>query len=215
MKIRILLTALAAFSLAATTASVAAPMAMSDSAAPAGSAKVVAAKNAERSLWQGHIAAVRKVVVAKIAGDANAEKAAEGEVVSNAHAIAASIEPFYGVAARDKLFTLLAGHYAGIKAYLDAAVANSTPGESAATDQITTNAEAIATFLSGANPNLPKATLMELLQVHASHHIAQIQDLIAKNAAAEKANQVKMSAHMNTLADALIDGIAKQFPQKF
>jgi hypothetical protein len=185
------------------------------SAAPTGSAKVVATKNALRGLWRGHATAVRKVVVAKIAGDAAAEKAAEGEVVANAHAIAASIEPYYGAAARDKLFSLLAGHYGAVKAYLDAAVAKDEKAESKATDQIQANADQLASFLSTANPNWPKATLMELLQVHAGHHITQIQQLIAKNAAGEKETNEHMLMHMDVIADALADGLVKQFPQKF
>jgi len=182
--------------------------------APA-SAKLQATKTALRALWQGHIEAVRKVVVAEIAGDNGALKTAEGEVVANAHGIANAIAPYYGQPAADKLFTLLAGHYGAVKAYLDASVAKDVKKQGAATDEMTSNAEEIATFLSTANPHLPKSTLMELLQIHASHHIAQIQELIAKNPAAEAKTRAAMSAHMDVLADALATGIAAQFPNKF
>jgi hypothetical protein len=42
---------------------------------------------------------------------------AEKQVVANAKQIAGSIEPFYGKAATDQLFKLLAGHYTAIKAH--------------------------------------------------------------------------------------------------
>ena len=45
-------------------------------------------------------------------------ESAEQQAVSNAKAIAASIEPFYGAGARDGFFKLLAGHYGAVKAYL-------------------------------------------------------------------------------------------------
>src|SRR5689334_11980476 len=130
--------------------------------APA-SAKLVATRDALRKLWNGHVVAVRKVVVAAIAKKPAAETAAEKEVVDNAHAIAGAIEPFYGPAARDQLFTLLAGHYGAVKSYIEAALANDKTKEAKATDDITSNADAIATFLGGANPNWPKDTLLELL----------------------------------------------------
>src|SRR5262249_30628433 len=157
----------------------------------------------------------RKVVVAAIAMKSAAETAAEKEVVDNAHAIAGSIEPFYGAPARDKLFTLLAGHYGAVKAYLEASIAKDAAAQSKATDQITSNADELATFLSGANPNWPKDAVMELLQVHGSHHISKIQQLIAKDTKGEAQTWKDMTAHMNTIADTLADGLAKQFPAKF
>jgi hypothetical protein len=183
--------------------------------AKADSAKLAATRKALRSLWQGHIQAVRKVDVAVIAKDGAAEKSAEAEVVDNAHAIAGAIEPFYGAAARDQLFKLLAGHYGAVKAYLEAAIAKDQAGESKATSQMTSNAEEIATFLSGANPYLPKDAVLGLLQVHAGHHISQIQQLIAHDAAGESKTRKDMAAHMNVIADAIADALAKQFPAKF
>jgi hypothetical protein len=181
-----------------------------DSANPA---KVAATKKSVENLWIGHINAVRKVVVAKIAGQDI--KAAEGEVVSNAHAIADAIAGFYGKPAGDKLFALLAAHYGAVKAYLDATVAKDTAGQSAATDKIMANVEDIATFLSGANPYLPKAAVAEMFTVHGSHHISQIQELVAKDPTAEAKTQAEMKAHMIAIADALVDAIARQFPEKF
>jgi hypothetical protein len=175
-------------------------------------AKVAATRKAVENLWIGHINAVRKVVVAEIAGQDT--KTAEGEVVSNAHAIADAIAGFYGKPAGEKLFGLLAAHYGAVKAYLDATVAKDAAKQSAATDKITANVEDIATFLSGANPYLPKATVAEMFTIHGSHHISQIQQLAAKDTAAEAKTQVQMKDHMIAIADALVDAIAKQFPQK-
>lgn len=183
--------------------------------AKADSAKLAATRKALRSLWQGHIQAVRKVVVAAIGKDAAAEKSGEAEVVDNAHAIAGAIEPFYGAAARDQLFKLLAGHYGAVKAYLEASIAKDQAGQSKATSQMTSNAEDIAAFLSGANPYLPKDAVLGLLQVHAGHHISQIQQLIAHDTAGEARTRKDMSAHMNVIADAITDALAKQFPAKF
>jgi hypothetical protein len=182
---------------------------------PEGSAKVVATDAVERDLWLNHIFWVRNVVTATLAKNADAAKVAEGEVVANAHGIADAIKPFYGDKAGDALFALLAGHYGAIKAYLVATDAGDKAGQDKATDDLMANADKIATFLSGANPNLPKDAVMGLLQAHGGHHISQIQQLKAKNYAEEAKTWGEMQTHMYVIADALTGAIAKQFPDKF
>lgn len=184
-------------------------------AAVANPAKVDGTKAALRDLWIGHVFWIRNVAVAAFAGDAAARAVAETQVVANAQAIAASIEPFYGAAAKKKLFGLLASHYGAVKAYLDASLDKNEKRKSEATSKLLDNAGEIATFLSGANPHLPKDTLEELLQAHGGHHIAQIQQLQAKDHAGEAKTWAEMSKHMYVIADALGDALAKQFPAKF
>ena len=168
-----------------------------------------------RDLWIGHSFQVRNVVMATISGNRAEAEAAEKAVVANAQAIAAAVEPYYGADAKEALFKLLAGHYGGIKAYLQAAIAKDDGAESAAIEKITSNAEDIGLFLSGANPNLSKDDVVGLLQAHAGHHISQIQQLIAKDYAGELQTWGDMSQHMYVIADALAEAIAKQFPSKF
>jgi hypothetical protein len=170
---------------------------------------------AVRDLWVGHIFWVRNVVTARFEKDAKAEAAAEKQVVANAKSIAAVIEPFYGKPASDKLFELLAGHYGAIKAYLDGAAAGDSAAQQAALGEITDNAGQIAKFLSGANPNLPEDTLQGLLAAHGAHHVEQIRQLKAGSFDAEAQTWDAMRKHMYTIADALVGGIAKQFPDRF
>jgi hypothetical protein len=173
------------------------------------------AKAAQRDLWIGHVFWVRNVVDARFEGNANEAKVAEQQVVANAKAIAASIEPFYGKAAKEKLFTLLAGHWGAISDYLDATRANSKTGQDAAFKQLVANADEIAVFLGGANPNLPVDVLKGLLMAHGSHHVQQIGEFKAKRFDAEAKTWAAMTQHMYVIADALAEGIAKQFPDKF
>jgi hypothetical protein len=177
--------------------------------------KTDATREALRDLWIGHVFWVRNVVTAGISGDSAAQQAAEKEVVANAQKIAAAIEPYYGAAAKEKLFGLLAGHYGAIKGYLDASVAKDSSKQTEAMNKLTSNAGEIATFLSGANPNLPKDTLEGLLLAHGGHHVTQIQQLQAKDFAGEAKTWAEMTQHMYVIADALGGAIAKQFPEKF
>ncbi len=169
-----------------------------------------------RDLWVGHIFWVRSVVFASKAGDVEATKVAEQNVVDNAKEIAAAVGSFYGKEAGDKLFGLLAGHYGAIKEYLTASLSGSKEGKDAAVEKLKKNAEEIAVFLNGANPkNWPKDTLVSLLLAHGGHHIAQIDAVVAKDYVAEARTWDAMKKHIYTIADALAGGIEKQFPKKF
>jgi hypothetical protein len=168
-----------------------------------------------RELWLGHIFWVRNVSFAAIDKNDLAVKAAEQQAVANAKAIAASIEPFYGAAAEESFFKLLAGHYGAVKAYLVATVAADAAGQAKATEALTSNAEEIAIFLSRANPYLPKDAVQGLLLAHAGHHIQQIQQLKDRKYEAEAQTWEEMKNHVYQIADATADALAKQFAKKF
>lgn len=168
-----------------------------------------------RDLWLGHIFWVRNVSVAAIDKNESAIKASEKQAVANAQAIAASIEPFYGAAANDRFFKLLAGHYGAVKAYLVAAVAGDASAQAKATQSLTSNADDIATFLSKANPYLSKDAMQGLLLAHGGHHIQQIQQLKDRNYEAEAQTWDEMKKHVYQIADATADALAKQFAKKF
>lgn len=168
-----------------------------------------------RDLWIGHVFWVRNVALETIAGDAEAAKVAEQQVVANARAIAASLEPFHGEQASAALFDLLAGHYGAVRAFLDGTVAKDASARDKAAADLRDNAAAISRFLSAANPNLPFDTLNGLLSAHGAHHVLQIDQLFARNYADEAQTWDAMKKHMYVIADALAAAIAKQFPEKF
>lgn len=167
-----------------------------------------------RTLWLGHVEAVRVYDFAAHDHNAAKSKTAADNVVANAKQIAAAVGSFYGKPAGDQMLTLLAGHWGAVKAYADATFAHDTAAQTQAMQNLNANAKAIADFLSGANPNLPQATLLSLLTTHGAHHIAQDQEIEAGDTAGEAKTWEAMRAHMVVLADALAGGIAKQFPDK-
>ncbi len=169
---------------------------------------------ARRNLWQGHIFWVRNVVLMTKLGDKDAAKVAEEQVVQNAKDIAGSITPFYGKEASDKLFSLLAGHYEGVKDYMNAAFSGNKDGKTKAMDKMKKNADEIATFLSSANPNWPKDALMSALTAHMGFHMAQIDEMNAKNFSGEAKTWEGMKKQVNQIADVLASGIHKQFGSK-
>jgi hypothetical protein len=177
--------------------------------------KTIETAAALRELWLGHIFWVRNVSIAAIDKNDLAVKAAEHQAVANAKAIAASIEPFYGAAAQESFFKLLAGHYGAVKAYLGATVAADAAAQATSTQALASNAEEIAVFLSKANPYLPKDAVQGLLLAHAGHHIQQIQQLKDRKYEAEAQTWEDMKKHVYQIADATADALAKQFVKKF
>ena len=160
------------------------------------------------------VEAVRSYVVAAHAHDAGKSRAAADQVVANAKQIAGAVGSFYGKPAGDRMLTLLAGHWGAVKAYADATFAHDDKARNDAMTSISANAKEIADFRSGANPYLPQATLLSLLTTHGAHHMSQIQQIASGDTAGEAKTWDAMKAHMNTIADALAGGIAKQFPDK-
>ncbi len=182
-------------------------------------AKVAELKMALRDLYVGHVFWVRSLVIATRFGEKGAISEADEYGLKNAKAIGQSIAPIYGQAAGEKFATLFVGHYSAVKDYMKAAFANNFKGNAAlkkaALDKLTKNADAIAAFVSSANPNLPKGTVYALLVAHAGHHTAAIDATAKKDWSREADIWDPMVKHIYTLSDALADGIAKQFPDKF
>lgn len=195
-----------------------APPAQTQEATP-NPVKVDDLKMVLRGLLVDHIFWVRSLVIATRLGDRAQASVSDANGVENARAIGRSIAPIYGQAAGEKFATLFVGHYSAVKDYMNSAFANSFAGndarKKAAVDELTRNATEIAAFLSSANPNLPKGTVYGLLLTHGQQHIMSIDATARKDWAAEAQGWDPMVKHVYTIADALAEAIAKQFPDKF
>ena len=180
-------------------------------AAPVAAPKLQAAL---RSLWHGHIVHTREYAMAVHEHNDAKAKAAANAVVANAKQIANAVAGFYGKPAGDQMLKLLAGHWAGVKALTDAGAANDANAQKQAIADLSANATAIAEFLSGANPNWPKDAVQSMLATHVAHHSTEVQQIMTGDTQGEQTTWAAMQAHMDTVADALAAGIAKQFPNK-
>ena len=177
--------------------------------------KAEALKLSFRNLWTDHVFWVRNMVLATEYKDKAAAKVAEDRVVEDAKNIANSIAPYYGKEASDKLFTLLGGHYAAIKDYMNATFAGNKMARETAANMLKKNADEIATFLSSANPNWSKGALESALIAHVGHHMAEINEISKKDYADDAKTWEAMKGHVDAIAGVLSDGIVKQFPAKF
>ncbi len=177
--------------------------------------RLLQADAAMRDLWGEHAFWVRGVVAATMSGDRAAAAAAEGEAVRNAQQIAAALEGFYGKAAAEKLFGLLAGHYGAVKQLAEATLAGDATRQEAARNAMIANAGELAGFLAAANPHLPLDAVRGALLMHGGHHILQITQLHGHQYAEEAKTWGEMRTHMYAIADTMTSAIALQFPAKF
>ena len=169
-----------------------------------------------RELWLGHIFMIQHVVLVNVTNDSSARVAADKQVLTNAKQIANTFTPFYGEARAEKLYTLLASHYASVKEYSEATIAESKSRQDAALASMASNADDIDAFFNGLNPhNLEKGTVRGLIAAHGAHHVLQINQYKNKKYPELEETWAMMRQHVYVIADTLMTALAKQFPDKF
>jgi len=167
-----------------------------------------------RKLWTDHVVWTRDYIVSAV-GDQPDATAAAGRLMKNQEDIGAAVAGFYGKAAGDGLTTLLKEHITIAVDIIKFAKAGDKASQQAADAKWHRNAEAIADFLAKANPNWPRATLVDMMNVHLSTTTDEVVARLTKNWDADVRAYDKVYDHILMMADALSDGIIKQFPQKF
>ena len=178
--------------------------------------RVAEVQQAFRELWLGHIFMIQHVVLVNVTNDSSARDAADKQVLTNAKQIANIFTPFYGEVRSEKLYTLLASHYAAVKEYSEATIAGDTRRQDAALTSLASNADDIDVFFNGLNPhNLEKGTVRGLIAAHGAHHVLQINQYKKKEYAQLEETWSMMRQHVYVIADTLMTALAKQFPDKF
>lgn len=171
-------------------------------------------KLAMRKLWEEHITYTRNYIISALANLEDANTVAE-RLLKNQDDIGGAIKLYYGDEAGNKLAALLRDHILIAAEVVTAAKGGDTDSVAAKEAKWTANGKDIAAFLSGANPNWSQADLESMLQKHLDLTTAEVVDRLHKDWAADIKAYDEGHDHMLMFADALTDGIAKQFPAKF
>jgi hypothetical protein len=173
----------------------------------------VEVKMAVRKLWEDHITYTRNYIISALA-DLPDSDAVAGRLLKNQDDIGDAIKPYYGEDAGKKLAALLRDHILIATEVVKAAKTNKSQLADAQ-KKWSDNGKELAAFLSSANPNWSKKDLEEMLQKHLDLTTGEVVGRLNKNWVADIKAYDDGHVHMLMFADALTDGIAKQFPDKF
>lgn len=198
------------------------PMELSEATVPAPTAVASAPSidrgafhDAMRKLWEDHVTWTRLYIVSAAAGLPDAQPAAE-RLLRNQADLGDAIKPFYGNAAGDRLTELLRSHILIAAEIVKGAKAGDTAAVGAASARWNGNADEIADFLSGANPdNWPRQTLRSEMRHHLDLTLQEAQARLRGDWAADIAAYDTVHQHILGMADMLSAGMVKQFPKRF
>ena len=175
---------------------------------------IVNLKMDERKLWIDHVSWTRSFIVSDLASLPDKDATLQ-RLLKNQDDIGASIKPYYGEEAGNKLSKLLREHIGIGGQVVDAAKSNNKADLDKYNKLWYKNADDIADFLSGANSNLSNSELKDMLHKHLDFVTAQVVARINKDWKADVDNYDKGEIHMIEFADVISNGIVKQFPEKF
>jgi len=179
------------------------------------SSKQSAFQDAMRKLWEDHITWTR-VFIISAAADLPDKDAATQRLLQNQVDIGNAVKPFYGDAAGEKLTTLLKEHITTAAEIVTAAKANDAAKMADANRRWFANADAIAAFLSGANPkHWPAAEMKEMMHEHLNLTTNEVQARLKGDWAADIAAYDKVHGQILHMADMFSAGIVSQYPEKF
>ncbi len=165
-------------------------------------------------LWTDHVIWTRQYLIAAVDDRPEVEVAAT-RLLKNQEDIGEAIVPYYGEDAGARLTELLKQHILIAVDLVAAAKAGNEEDFASHDQRWTANAAEIASFLGSANSFWPEKVVVDLLSLHLSptkdEAVARLQNDYQKDA--EIFDQIL--TEILTLADALSEGIVKQFPEKF
>ena len=167
-----------------------------------------------RKLWEDHITWTRNYIISALANLEDTEKVAE-RLLKNQDDIGDAIKPVYGNEAGKKLASLLRDHILIATEVVKAAQTANNEAFTKANKKWYANADDIAAFLSGANPNWSKQALTDMLYRHLELTTGEVVSRLKKDWGADIDFYDRGHIHMLMFADALTEGIVRQFPEKF
>jgi hypothetical protein len=170
-------------------------------------------RNGMRKLWTDHTTYTRAYIVSAVAGLPDLATVTQ-RLLQNQDDIGNAIKPIYGDDAGKKLAALLRDHILIAADIVKAAKANDSKGVDAGEKKWKANADDMAAFLAGANPNWKKPMLADMLHKHLDFVTQQVVARIKADWPGDIRAYDAGYAHMMMFADMLTDGIIKQNPHK-
>lgn len=168
-----------------------------------------------RKLWEDHITWTRLFIVSTLA-DLPDKGPTTDRLLQNQSDIGNAVKPFYGDAAGEKLTSLLKEHITTAAELVAAAKAGDKAKQDDATNRWFKNADAIASFLSGANAKYwPAGEMTSMMHEHLRATTDEVVARLKADWPTDIAAYAKVHGQILEMADMLSAGIIRQFPEKF
>ncbi|MFC5403353.1 glycosyltransferase [Cohnella soli] len=171
-------------------------------------------QNDLRKLWIDHVVWTRNYIVSAVAG-ADDQAKVLARLLQNQQDLGNAIKPFYGDATGNKFTDLLTQHILLAGKVVDAAIKGNQADVAANNKLWYQNADEVAKFLGGINPNWKEQELKDIWHKHLQLITTAMTTRLAKDWTGDIAAFDEGEQHMIHFADVMADGIAKQFPDKF
>lgn len=168
-----------------------------------------------RELWQEHIVWTRLYIISAVDDLPDVEFAAQ-RLLRNQDDIGDAVAPFYGDNAAGQLSALLRDHILRAADLVTAAKAGDSEAVEAANTAWYANADDIAVFLNGANPDhWQTGDIAHEMHMHLDLTLKEAQARLAGDYEADIAAYDEIGHHILHMADVLSQGIIDQFPERF
>ena len=183
-----------------------APSAISD--------KELALRQDMRKLWEDHVTWTRLAVIS-LTTDAPDTQATVGRLLTNQTHIGNAIKPFYGKKAGNQLTALLKEHIAIAADLIAVARKGDTAAVASEQERWQANADAIAAFLSSANPAWKHAPTKAMMRSHLRLTTNEVVARLTSDWAADVRAYDRIHVQILHMADMLSNGLVAQFPARF
>jgi len=179
------------------------------SATPAASLRV-----GLNALLSEHVYLAAAATSAALGGRPPEFEAAAAALDANSVDVARAIGSVYGPDAEQAFLPLWRKHIGMVVEYTVGAATGDRARQEKAVNDLVGYTQDFGAFLSGANPNLPRAVVADLVK----HHVLTLKAVIDAQAAKDQDRAYTAlragAGHMQMIADPLAGAIAKQFPDR-
>jgi hypothetical protein len=184
-------------------------------AKPSATTKAAALRSALDQLLGEHVQLAADATNAALNGRDGEFKAAAAALDANSVDISNAIGSIYGKDAGEAFLGLWRSHIGMVVEYTVATASKDMAKQDKAVGDLMQYTKDFGAFLNSANPNLPQDAVADLVK----HHAVTLKAVIDAQAAGDQAKAYTALrtayGHMAMIAEALAQGIVKQFPKKF
>ncbi|MDM5187553.1 acetylglutamate kinase [Bacillus sp. DX4.1] len=171
-------------------------------------------KSYMRLLWEQHVAWTRMAIISIIFNLPDVNFAVT-RLLQNAPDMGNSLKLFYGKNVAEKYSNLIKDHLVIAADLVKAAKAGNQNAASIAERKWYANADDIVEFLSSINPYIPKEEFRKMFYEHLALTKSEAVSILSKDYQSGVQLYDKIEKEALEMADALTEGIIKQFPQLF